>query len=498
MSSPSPAPLDLNNVQGDILAGLPKKTETFVFFQIDEYRVHEFRRQLARLVPLITTNAQVLNDLEKIAQNKKDAVERKVVPPLLKMSGVNLAFTHKGLVKMGIKDEIGDSAFDAGMLANAKNLGDQGTTSSSGTFTPDWIPTFKHDIHGVILISGDCHATVNEKLAEINNIFLAGEYSASIHEMHRIVGDVRPGKEKGHEHFGYHDGISQPAVQGVNTNPKPGQETVRQGIILLGREGDAPNVPSVTTRPPWALDGSFLSFRYLFQLVPEFDEFKKQNPIPGVSPELGSELLGARLIGRWKGGAPVDVTPTQDDPALGADPSRNNNFRYEFPGDKLTQDRCPFAAHIRKTNPRADLEDLTPPISNESHRIIRQGIPFGPEVSAGEAASQKTTLRRGLLFVAYQSNIMNGFQFLQKNWANNPAFPFDKPVNLPGFDAIIGQASNPASRTLTGTNPSSQSSELALPAQWVVPKGGEYFFSPSIPALKATFALEGFSPYHEL
>jgi Dyp-type peroxidase family len=493
--------LDLNNVQGDILAGLPKKTETFVFFQIDEYRIHEFRRQLARLVPLITTNAQVLNDREKIAQNKKSAVEQKVVPPLLKMSGVNLAFTHKGLVKMGIKDEIGDSAFDKGMLADAQNLGDQGTTSSSGAFTPDWIPAFKHDIHGVILISGDCHATVNEKLAEIKEIFLAGEWNASIHEMHRIVGDVRPGNEKGHEHFGYVDGISQPAVQGVDTNLHPGQETVRQGIILLGREGDAPNVPNVTTRPPWALDGSFLSFRYLFQLVPEFDKFMKQNPIPGVSPELGSDLLGARLIGRWKSGAPVDVTPTQDDPALGADPSRNDNFRFDFPGDKLTQDRCPFAAHVRKTNPRADLEDLDPPIgpiSTETRRIIRQGIPFGSEVSAGEAASQKTTLPRGLLFVAYQSNIVNGFQFLQHSWANNTAFPPDKPVKLPGFDAIIGQASNPASRTLTGTNPSSQNSELALPAQWVVPKGGEYFFSPSIPALKATFALARFSPHHEL
>jgi Dyp-type peroxidase family len=493
--------LDLNNVQGDILAGLPKMTEAFVFFQIDEQRINEFRRQLARLVPLITSNTQVLNDLEKIAQNKKSAAERNVVLPLLKMSGVNLAFTHKGLVKMGIKDEIGDSAFDAGMLADAQNLGDQGTTPSSGAFTPDWIPAFKHDIHGLILISGDCHATVDEKLAEIKKIFLVGTCHASIHEMLRIDGDVRPGSEKGHEHFGYLDGISQPAVQGVNTNPNPGQETVRQGIVLLGREGDAPNVPNVTTRPPWALDGSFLSFRYLFQLVPEFDEFKRQNSIPGVPPELSSELLGARLVGRWKSGAPVDVTPTQDDPALGADPSRNNNFRFDFPDDQQTQDRCPFAAHIRKTNPRADLEDLAPPkgpISTETRRIIRQGIPFGPEVSADEAALQMTLLPRGLLFVAYQSNIVNGFQFLQHTWANNDAFPPGKPVKLPGFDPIIGQASNPSSRTLSGTDPSSQSTELALPAQWVVPKGGEYFFSPSIPALKATFALAGSSPHHEL
>lgn len=102
--------------------------------------------------------------------------------------------------------------------------------------------------------------------------------------------------------FGFLDGISQPAVQGFDTKPNNGQETVRQGIILLGRDGDVPNVPNVTIRPPWALDGSFLSFRYLFQLVPEFDTFTKEHAIPGIPPDQGSELLGARLVGRWKSG----------------------------------------------------------------------------------------------------------------------------------------------------------------------------------------------------
>jgi hypothetical protein len=85
-------------------------------------------------------------------------------------------------------------------------------------------------------------------------------------------------------------------------NPNPGQETVPQGIILLGRDGDA----NSTQRPPWALDGSFLCFRSLQQLVPEFNDFLEQNPIPiqdpSAPPELGNELLGARLIGRWKSG----------------------------------------------------------------------------------------------------------------------------------------------------------------------------------------------------
>ena len=97
------------------------------------------------------------------------------------------------------------------------------------------------------------------------------------------------------------DGISQPAVQGVDTKPNPGQETVPQGIILLGRDGDAPTLNGQSvTRPSWALDGSFIALRYLFQLVPEFNTFLKQNPITatGLTPAQGSELLGARLFFR--------------------------------------------------------------------------------------------------------------------------------------------------------------------------------------------------------
>lgn len=73
-------------------------------------------------------------------------------------------------------------------------------------------------------------------------------------------------------------------------------------------------------------------------------------------------------------------------------------------------------------------------------------------------------------------------------WANNTTFP---PKNglVSGFDPIIGQASGSSSRTITGTNPNQQSETLNLPTEWVVPRGGEYFFSPSISALRDTFAL---------
>lgn len=171
-------------------------------------------------------------------------------------------------------------------------------------------------------------------------------------------------------------------------------------MILLGRAGDT------VTRPSWALDGSFLAFRLLQQLVPEFDRFLAENAPDVGDPSVdAAALLGARLTGRWHSGAPLPLAPLRDDPALAA----RNDFTFA-PG---SQEQCPFAAHVRKMNPRGDVEDVVNNIN--PHRVLRRGIPYGPEVGAGERAASRTQEDRGLLFVCYQSNLGNGFQFLQKS-----------------------------------------------------------------------------------
>lgn len=81
-------------------AGLPKKTQTYFFFVVDESRIQEFRTRLADLIPLITTTAQVLGRQKTISQNKTDAARRGVSPSLLKISGVNIVFSQKGLAKV--------------------------------------------------------------------------------------------------------------------------------------------------------------------------------------------------------------------------------------------------------------------------------------------------------------------------------------------------------------------------------------------------------------
>jgi deferrochelatase/peroxidase EfeB len=95
-------------------------------------------------------------------------------------------------------------------------------------------------------------------------------------------------------------------------------------------------------------------------------------------------------------GTPVDLAPTHDIPSIAADVQQNQNFDYNHttPGFNLSSDQtfCPFSAHMRKTRPRADLNNTL------DHQILRAGIPYGPEVTAAEIASNTTSIERGLAF----------------------------------------------------------------------------------------------------
>ncbi len=39
-------------------------------------------------------------------------------------------------------------------------------------------------------------------------------------------------------------------------------------------------------------------------------------------------MLAAKLMGRWRSGAPLVLAPEKDDPVIADDPQRNNNFNY--------------------------------------------------------------------------------------------------------------------------------------------------------------------------
>ncbi|KAJ6602232.1 dye-decolorizing peroxidase precursor [Mycena sp. CBHHK59/15] len=429
------AGLDLDNIQADILVGMKKNKELFFFFGISNPAT--FKTKLASsIVPLITTTTEILS------------VDTQPV------TAVNIAFSQTGLHTLGVNDDLGDQNFTSGQFSEATVIGDNPSL---------WDSAFAGtNIHGVFLLASDTVDNINTELANIQTIL-----GSSITEIHRLQGAARPGDEQGHEHFGFMDGISQPAVNGFTNPVLPGQTP---GFFLLGETGDA----SISKRPAWAKDGSFLVFRQLQQMVPEFNKFLTDNPlvVPGLTAEEGSELLGSRMVGRWKSGAPIFLTPNADDPVLAADPNRNNDFNFLIASDPepgtenhFNQTRCPFGAHIRKVHPRGDLD---PSVEN-LHFIIRSSIPYGPEVLATEAATNTTSAERGLAFVSYQADVFNGF-------------PFGKVDPTIGVDPIIGSLGG-GQKVISGLDQLDPDHDIPIPADYVVSRGGEFFFSPSLAGL---------------
>lgn len=265
----------------------------------------------------------------------------------------------------------------------------------------------------------------------------------------------------------------------------PGQDLIWPGEFVFGypaqhREDPYQQGPVPEMAAPWMRDGSSMVFRRLEQKVSEFRRFvREQAGRLGMDPEL----LGARMFGRWKRGAPLEGAPLYDKAALGTDDKLNNDFEF---GDDPEQRKCPYAAHIRKMYPRDDTGNEA---EVQRHRIIRAGIPFGPEVEPGETTTRHS---RGLMFVCYQTSIERQFEFIQRRYANSPDFvpgkerPGGGRVVKPGFDPIIGQAPGDGAREMDAPYPNypsgSRRTTLAIPEQFVKLTAGAYFFIPSITA----------------
>ena len=62
-------------------------------------------------------------------------------------------------------------------------------------------------------------------------------------------------------------------------------------------------------------------------------EFHKFVADKAAENGVSADLLGARIVGRWKSGAPVDLSPTQDNATLAANPQLNNDFTFAHPGE---------------------------------------------------------------------------------------------------------------------------------------------------------------------
>ncbi|CAE6487982.1 unnamed protein product [Rhizoctonia solani] len=296
------------DIQGDILHRLPKNYENFLFFHINDPK--QFRGAVPKLLELQppATGEHVIEARRQLSTWDKSQ-------GMMPLSFFNIGFSKDGLQALGINHSLlGDHHFSRGQLEEAQELGDP-MVMKNGNLVPNWEVEFleltqARKIHGIILVAGE-ENNVNNHGAEILKV-LAG--AASV--VYQVEGNTL--SPRGTEHFGWMDGISNPVVPGLTRDdPTVGQRVVEPGVLLLGAKGD----PKQHDRPDWALGGSFMVFRKLKQYVPEFKQFLIETAIKqGADPSDPSglkdavRLLCARVFGRWKSGAPLQLTPFKDDP----------------------------------------------------------------------------------------------------------------------------------------------------------------------------------------
>ncbi|MEO5741940.1 MAG: hypothetical protein ABIS29_15235 [Vicinamibacterales bacterium] len=386
-------------------------------------------------------------------------------------SYVGIGLTAKGYEALGIPagKKPKDASFRQGM--KAAGLGDPAPTA--------WEAPFKTDVHAVILVGDQLQAPRDTMLAKVSALLVpAAQFTVHTQEGHGLHNK----NGEGIEHFGYVDGRSQPIFLSEDVDKERLQKDGATSWDPRFGPGRA-IVPDPTAADPLSQFGSYFVYRKLEQNVRKFktEEEKLATRLGLTGAEM--ERAGAMIVGRFEDGTPVAIQAE-----AGSHSPVQNDFNYDSDGDG---GKCPFFAHIRKVNPRST-GGFEPPAAERLHIMARRGQTYGvrtDDPNDGQV-DNKPEKGVGLLFMAFNADIGQQFEFAQKAWANSASFPkVPAGRGAPGLDMIIGQGPRP---TIDGPKQwganfsvAAQHKVVAPLPQAVTMKGGEYFFMPSLPTLTA-------------
>ena len=374
---------------------------------------------------------------------------------------LDVAISYAGLEALGVPRESLQTfpeAFRVGMAARASHLGDEGVNDPK-----NWEAPFgTREVH----IGLSAFSDSEEKRRRVLN-FAREQYErfSGIRVLRTQDFGAQPGDRNS---LGYKDGIDQPPIEGSGLDPLPGQgRPIKAGEFILGYPGES-GIPLPMPQPEiLGRNGTFVGFRKYQSRVGAFNRFLRANG----KTEEEQELVAAKLVGRWRSGAPLTLAPDVDNPALGADPKRNNNFDY---ANDPHGRQVPFSSHIRRMNPR-DTE-LTRLTDVNIHRLIRRGTTYGAPYDPNAISEHDDEIPRGAIFLFISAKAMATIEFLQQEWINDGNF-----INAGNErDPIIGRQEEGATFTIP-KQPVRR--KLRGIETFNVLRGGEYFFMPSMSAL---------------
>ena len=372
---------------------------------------------------------------------------------------VTVAFTWNGLRALGV-DETSlatfPEEFKQGMAARAEMLGDTGANH------PDnWVGGLASpDLHAIVMLFARDNAERGRCVTEHEKLIAQCK---GVEVVSTLDLEATPPFGYAHDHFGYRDRLSLPVIEGSDEVPTPGSGApLKPGEFILGYPDE--NGPPANLPQPEILsrNGSYMAYRRLQEHVGAFRDFLRQH---GQTSEE-QELVAAKLMGRWRSGAPLVLAPEKDDPALGADLQRNNDFNYKHMDPHGYA--APLGSHIRRMNPRDTAANMN------RRRMIRRGATYGPHLPEDKPDDG---VERGIAAFVICASLIRQFEFAQNVWIN------DKNFHELGNerDPIIGNQDGtlefkipkrPIRKKITG-----------LPAFTTV-KGGAYFFLPGLKALR--------------
>ncbi len=429
--------LELDDIQSGVLRPRPSPyAATYVLFRIDDRHAgRELMRRFGGVVASAAHPASPAGD-----------------------TWVSVALTYSGLVALGVPSaSLGSFAweFQQGMAARAEALGDTGESGPAHWEKPLGL----REVHVIMTAVAPDRARLEAALSRARDAYahLPGVTAVWRQDCHAL--------STGREPFGYRDAIGQPAIEGSGVAPTNTREPpLKAGEFVLGYLDETGGWPPLPQPEILGRNGTYVAFRKLHQRVAAFRRYLRDQ---ARDPD-DEELVAAKMMGRWRSGAPLARCPLHDDPALGADPRRNNDFDY---GDDAVGYQTPPGAHIRRANPR----DAAVAGVVRLHRMIRRGTAYGPELPEG--VLDDDGVDRGLMFAFVGAHLGRQFEFVQSEWIDGGDFlglgdVKDPVVGANDGDGTLSIPRRPIPRRLSGL------------ARFVVTRGGEYGFLPGLRALR--------------